>query len=117
MTGPAASGLNSSKVADQRRTFEQLRLSDHAYQQRRAMLIVAAITFAISWGGVRPSEIDLAGIKIGEWQESLLLSFSALILSYLIGNFALVAKPEFETWSDEFERFKPLLSKTAWKLP
>jgi len=70
------------------------------------MLIVSAITFAISWGGVRPSEINVAGIKIGEWQESLLLSFTALILSYLIGNFALVAKPEFETWSDELERFK-----------
>jgi hypothetical protein len=89
----------------ERRAFEQLGLSEYARQQRRAMLLVAAVVFAFSWGGIRPSEIEAFGVKVTRWEESFLLVFSGLVLAYLIGNFASIARPEFVTWKEELEQY------------
>jgi hypothetical protein len=89
-----------------RRDLEERRLSDHAYAQRRAMLIMAAATFAFSWGGVRLSSIDALGLKITAWNERYLLAFSSAVLAYLIGNFATLVQPGLVAWRADFESFR-----------
>jgi hypothetical protein len=98
------------KLREERQEFETRRLSEYACEQRRAMLFVAAVTFAMSWGGVRPSEITAFGIKIARWEESLLIAFLSFVLAYLIGNFSTVAKPEFVTWRAEIDNYDLRLS-------
>lgn len=90
----------------ERRELEERRLSDHAYAQRRAMLIMAAGTFAISWGGVRLSSIDALGLTINAWNERYLLAFASVVLAYLIGNFATLVQPGIIAWRADVESFK-----------
>ena len=86
-----------------RREFEQRPLPEHFYHQRRAMLLMSAIVFAMSWGGIRLSSIEILGLAITRWNEASLLAFAAVVLAYLIGNFATVARPILATWEAEFE--------------
>jgi hypothetical protein len=89
----------------QRRGLEERRLPDHAYAQRRAMLVMAAVTFAITWGGVRLSSIEALGLKISTWNERYLLGFAGVVLAYLIGNFATLVQPSIVAWRADFEAF------------
>lgn len=77
-----------------REAFEAHRLSDHAYQQRRAMLVIAAATFAFVMGGFRLSGIDAFGFKIERVHEPELLGFMCIMLIYVTGNFVVIARPE-----------------------
>jgi hypothetical protein len=89
----------------ERRQFEERRLSEYATQQRRSMLLVATLTFGMSWGGIHLSEITAFGITIARWEERYFLAFLSLVLTYLIGNFESIARPEFVTWKDEIDRY------------
>jgi hypothetical protein len=95
----------SLAIAEQRRQLEERRLSDYMYSQRRAMLVMAALTFAITWGGVHPSAISAFGLQITKWNESNLIFFSSLVLAYLIGNFASLAKPSMVGWQTDFNQW------------
>jgi DNA-binding ferritin-like protein (Dps family) len=96
-------------------TYEGRRLSEHAYEQRRAMLIVALATFAMTWGGFRLSEVNVLGIKIDHVDEVRLLGFLDVVLLYTIGNFSTIAKPEFQSWQS---RLQELIREyeTAWRV-
>ena len=97
---------SDAKSRDSRAQLDDRQLSDHAYQQRRAMLLVSALTFALSWGGVRVTEINLAGATATAGEEAFLLTFLASVLTYLIGNFATLARPEIYAWRTEVETLK-----------
>lgn len=99
--------------ANQRRHLEERLLSEHAYAQRRAMLVMAALTFAISWGGVRLSSIDALGLEITTWNERYLLAFAAVVLAYLIGNFATLVQPVMVAWAADVEAFKVTVNRTV----
>lgn len=103
---PAASPEDLKAAGERRRQLEERRLSDHAYNQRRAMLLLAAVGFAISWGGIRLSAIEVGGLNITTWNERYLLGFTATILAYLIGNFAALAQPTIFAWRADFDWFK-----------
>jgi uncharacterized membrane protein YwzB len=94
-----------ASMADREVRLSRRRLSPYARQQRLAMLIVSAVTLAVSWGGFRPSEIDALGIKVSQLQENALLIFLAFVLTWLVGNFATIAKPEFLTLVAEVWRY------------
>jgi hypothetical protein len=96
----------------QRRELEERRLSDHAYAQRRAMLLMTALTFAITWGGIRLSSIDVFGLKVTAWNERYLLAFAAAVLGYLIGNFATLAQPIMVAWKADFDSFHATANRT-----
>jgi hypothetical protein len=97
--------IDTSTLARRRRELDARRLSDHSYTQRRAMMLMAAGAFAISWGGIRLSEINVVGVRIGTWDERYLLGFAGLVLSYLIGNFASLVQPTVISWRADFEWF------------
>jgi hypothetical protein len=104
MSEQAASNV-AAEAARQRQQLEERRLPDHAYAQRRAMLVMSAVTFAITWGGVRLSSIDTLGLKITTWNERYLLAFAGVVLAYLIGNFATLVQPAMVAWQADFEWF------------
>lgn len=88
-------------LSAQTETYEGRRLSEHAYEQRRAMLIMALVTFAMTWGGFSLSEVNVLGIKIDHVDEMRLLGFLDVVLLYTIGNFATIVKPEFQSWQSK----------------
>jgi hypothetical protein len=102
---PEPSPEDVKLAGERRRQLEEGRLSDHAYTQRRAMLLMAAMGFAISWGGIRLSAIEAVGLKITAWNERYLLGFAATLLAYLIGNFAALAQPAIFAWRADFDWF------------
>ncbi len=69
------------------------------------MLVMSAVTFALTWGGVRLSSIDALGLQIATWNERYLLAFAGVVLAYLIGNFAALVQPSMVAWQADFEWF------------
>ena len=96
---------DAEEAARRRQLLEERRLSEHAYTQRRAMLVTAALLFAISWGGVRLSSIEVLGIQITVADEQYLLAFASAIFAYLIGNFATHAQPSIVAWRADLDWF------------
>jgi len=102
MDAPISNVDEASQNAKARRVaFEAHGLSDHAYLQRRAMMVIAAATFAFVMGGFRLSGVDAFGFKIERVHERELLGFMCIVLIYVTGNFVVIARPEIVTLRSE----------------
>jgi hypothetical protein len=75
MTDDAATPAEISDTEAKREAFERRRLSRQTYQQRRAMLLMAAATFAVVIGGFDIAGINAFGFKIEKVRELELLAF------------------------------------------
>lgn len=79
-------------------------LSEVTRRERRLLLVVSVILFAVAFGGLLPTEIDALGIGLTTNETSRLLLLGSAIQTYLVVAFWLYSTADLKAWAMERER-------------
>ncbi len=81
-------------------------LSELTRKERKYLLLVSFIAFAMTQAGLIPSEFSFFGIKGGSINVSAMLWLVSSVLVYFLASFLLHAIPEFLAWLARYNKWK-----------
>jgi len=86
-----------------------------ARKERRALLIMSVIAFAIVKAGLVPTEISVFGIKAEAINPPAIFWLIALVVLYFLVSFLLHAFPDFFAWWARYNKWRHEQNVEAWQ--